>query len=510
MQLGADCERERQLSADAEAALARLEAERETLTREAAAGVERRSEVETRVSAAGTTLAASEARFGELTAALADLTAQRGQLEATIRGCDERRTKLEREHGQVTEELEKLIADAARAVDLEGLSAATAAAQEAVAAAEADTLRAEAAQSAARQALDVARQPLAEAERNAQRLETEAKTLARLLHVENKQMWPPVIDLLTVEKGYETALGAALGDDLDAPVEATAPIHWGGAAVDIADPPLPEGVAPLTSFVTAAPDAMARRLAQIGVVPRSEGPRIAGLLKPGQRLVSQEGDLWRWDGFAVAANAPTAAARRLAGRNRLADIEAELRTFRADLDARRQAVAAAESEVAETREAENDARGRWRAAQREADAARDRHAAAERELNRITSRRSALTEAQARVTTTLAETGEARAAAALALEGLAPSAAIEAELADTRTTVGADRVRLAEVRAEAQALAREIEIAERRLAAIAAEAEAWTKRREGAASQIATIEARLEETHTEHTSTRRHAGRVRG
>ena len=278
-----------------------------------------------------------------------------------------------------------------------------------IAAAEADTLRAEAAQSAARQALDVARQPLAEAERNTQRLETEAKTLARLLHVENKQMWPPVIDLLTVEKGYETALGAALGDDLDAPVEATAPIHWGGATVDAADPALPEGVAPLTSFITAAPDAMARRLAQIGVVARSRRRRGSPReLKPGQRLVSQEGDLWRWDGFAVAANAPTAAARRLAGRNRLADIEAELRTSRGDLDARRQAVAAAESEVAETREAENDARGRWRAAQREADAARDRHAAAERELNRITSRRSALTEAQARVTTTLAETQEAR------------------------------------------------------------------------------------------------------
>ncbi len=86
--------------------------------------------------------------------------------------------ELEREHGQVTAELDTLIADAARAVDLEGLAAAVAAAQAAVAAAEADALRAEAAQSAARQALDVARQPLGEAERNAHRLETEAKTLA--------------------------------------------------------------------------------------------------------------------------------------------------------------------------------------------------------------------------------------------------------------------------------------------------------------------------------------------
>ena len=69
---------------------------------------------------------------------------------------------------------------------------------------------------------------------------------------------------------------------------------------------------------------MGRRLAQIGVVDRALGPTLAAQLKPGQRLVSPEGDLWRWDGFAAASNAPTAAARRLAAKNRLADLDAEL------------------------------------------------------------------------------------------------------------------------------------------------------------------------------------------
>src|SRR6202035_5321855 len=199
----------------------------------------------------------------------------------------------------------------------------------------AEALRAEAAQSAARQALDVARQPLGEVERSTHRLETEAKTLARVLHVDNKKLWPPVIDLLTVDKGYETALGA----DLDSPVEPAAPMHWGGAPVDPSDPALPEGVQPLSGFITAAPDAMMRRLEQIGVVARADGARLAHDLKPGQRLVSQEGDLWRWDGFAVAAHAPTGAARRLAGRNRLADIEAELRISRTEVEARKVVVA---------------------------------------------------------------------------------------------------------------------------------------------------------------------------
>ena len=46
--------------------------------------------------------------------------------------------------------------------------------------------------------------------------------------------------------------------------------------------------------------------------------------RPGQRLVSREGDVWRWDGFTSAADAPSAAAKRLAERNRLALLEVEM------------------------------------------------------------------------------------------------------------------------------------------------------------------------------------------
>src|SRR6266481_3090903 len=500
VQLGADIERERKQSADAEAALTRLSAERETLAREAAASVERRASVEERANVADAALAANEKTFGELTAALADLTAKRAQCDSTIRDNEARRVRLARELGEVTTELDQLMADAARAVDIEALATAAASAQSAVTAAESEALRAEAAHSAARQALDVARQPLSEAERNVHRLETEAKTLARVLHVDNKKLWPPVIDLLTVEKGYETALGAALGDDLDAPVEPAAPMHWGGAPVDPTDPALPEGVQPLSGFISAAPDAMMRRLKQIGVVARADGARLVVALKPGQRLVSQEGDLWRWDGYAVAAHAPTGAARRLAGRNRLADIEAELRIVRADLYIRRESATAAEAEVATTRDAENAARARWRDLQREADAARDRHAAAERELNRITSRRSALAEAQARLTTAMAEADAACTAAAEARADLPPTADLEARLAETRAKVADDRGRLAQVRAEAQALARELELTQRRMVAIDSEVADWRARRDGAATQIATIQTRLAEAKTEHES----------
>jgi chromosome segregation protein len=500
VQLADDITREHRMSADADAALAKLAAERETLEEEAAATAERRASVDERVAEADSALAATEKTFGELTAALADLTAKKNQLTAATRSHEDRRRKLESEHASVTAELEKLIADAAAQVDIDGLSAAVAEAQAAVAEAEALTVRAEAAQSGARQALDVARQPLAEAERRTNRLETEAKTIAKLLQVDVKNLWPPVIDLLTVEKGFETALGAALGDDLDAPIEPSAPIHWAGVAPSADDPVLPEDVEPLSSHVSQAPAELSRRLAQIGVVARADGPRLAQLLKPGQRLVSTEGDLWRWDGFAVSANAPTGAARRLAERNRLVDVENELAVARAQLETRRAVAEAAEAEVATTGAAETETRNRWRELQRAANAARDRHAEAEREINRLTARRSALAEAQARLATGVAEATAAQEEAASALAELAPSDEMDAQLAEVRTRVADERGKLAEVRAEAQALAREVELAQRRLAAIATDAASWSERKASAASQIDALTTRHEEAAEERTT----------
>src|SRR5262249_59205649 len=108
-----------------------------------------------------------------------------------------------------------------------------------------------------------------------------------------KKLWPPAIDLLNVEKGYEAALAASLGDDLEAPVDPASPIRWAGATADAADPALPEGAEPLARHVTAPPE-LARRLAQIGVVDRALGPTLVAQLKPGQRLRSAAGELWRW------------------------------------------------------------------------------------------------------------------------------------------------------------------------------------------------------------------------
>ena len=272
-------------------------------------------------------------------------------MQSSIENQAERKQRLDNELAGIETELAELSGSSSDHPDLVILSTEAEAAQVAVAEADAAAMRAEAAHSAARQALDAVRAPLSETERRVQRLETEAKTLAKLLHVDTKHLWPAVIDELTVEKGYEAALGAALGDDLEAPTDPSARHAMGRCRERSARPDTAEGVEPLAAHVN-APQQLTRRLVQIGIVERGAAPELVKRLRPGQRLVSREGDLWRWDGFSVAANAPTGAARRLAGRNRLADIEAELQTVRGELDAKRANAEAAENDVAAAASAE--------------------------------------------------------------------------------------------------------------------------------------------------------------
>jgi chromosome segregation protein len=492
-QFAADLERERALAADAAAALQRLGAEETALAQQAQASAERLGSVNQRVAAADAALAASEKSFAELTRALADLIARRNQLEAAAADQKQRIARLATELADVEA---GLAAAEGSASDTAPSAAALAVAQAELAKAESAARAAEAEHAQAREHIERVRAPLLAAEQRVQRLETEAKTIRKLLAVETKNLWPPVMDALTVTEGYEKALGAALGDDLDAPVDANAPMRWAGASLDPSDPKLPDGVADLSAFVK-APAELARRLAQVGVVERKDGARLAALLKPGQRLVSREGDLWRWDGFAVAAHAPTGAARRLAERGRLQTIEGEIAAARADAVTKRQLGEVAETSLVAASTAETDARTSWRKAQDGVDAARENHAAAERDLSRHAARISALTEAKQRITLGRDEAIAARGEAETALLALADAAHLEGKLIQVEKVIARDREALAAVRVEAQAITREAELAAQRLQTIASERAAWDERKSGAEAQIVTLGQRTEEARRE-------------
>ena len=86
-----------------------------------------------------------------------------------------------------------------------------------------------------------------------------------------------------------------------------------------------------------------------------------------------------------------------------------------------------------------------------------------------------------------------------ALAALPAAADLETKLATINDVIDRDRDALAEVRVEAQAIAREAELADRRLRAIAAESVGWEERKTSAAAQIATIGQRTEEARSERT-----------
>ncbi|MGB9296191.1 MAG: AAA family ATPase, partial [Pseudolabrys sp.] len=194
-----------------------------------------------------------------------------------------------------------------------------------------------------------------------------------------------------------------------------------------------------------------------------------------QRLVSREGDLWRWDGFVAAAHAPTGAARRLAQRSRFAEIDVELGSARTEVEAKRHTLAMAQSAFAAASSAEIETRTR------------------ERDLNRQAARLSALAEARARLTMSRDEAASAQTEAESALGALASAADLETKLAQVRDDLAAKRARLAEVQAEQQAIVREAELADRRLASLAADKTGWVERQQGARNQIATLGQRLTE-----------------
>ena len=163
-----------------------------------------------------------------------------------------------------------------------------------------------------------------DAETSYNKLVAEENALKDLLTIGDPVLWPPLIDSLNVENGYELALSAALGDDLNAPLNQEAPIHWKTLAPFSSLPPLPNGLRPLSSVVE-APNQLSRRLSQVGIVEDEEqGDRLAGELSQGQRLVSPKGGLWRWDGYTIVGGTSKSSAVRLTQRNRLKNLRSKV------------------------------------------------------------------------------------------------------------------------------------------------------------------------------------------
>ena len=362
-QLAADIEREAGLNRDAGEVIGRLEWEIEQVSRAHEGHDERLSEAAEAAREAGAVLSDRETLLSEATEDSARLAARH---QSSVRMVQDTAVTLERADGEAAR---------ARAA-VEGADAAVTAADEGFAAAgEAREAAAELCERAeeALQATEEARGEAqgreaearsvrSEAEGEASALRAEVQALARLVERE-AQAGHQLLDRLVVEPGYEKALGAALADDLRVPeVGAGVRSGWGVLEPYVTPQALPAGAEALADQV-AAPEVLARRLSQIGLVSREKGFQLQPELKPGQRLVSLEGDLWRWDGFrAGAEDAPSAAALRLQQLNRLVQLKRDLEEVAATAEGARQAHESLQARLQDLARADQMARDARRAA----------------------------------------------------------------------------------------------------------------------------------------------------
>ena len=488
-QIAADIERERTLETDAAEALARLEAERGTLAAAQQDEAALREAAATALDAATRQVEDRETELQEATARLAETEARRSALTRRVSELGERIERLSARQAELEKER------TTRVVAM-GENATLTAAAQTVESVEAEAERARAAQEAAEMARTeteereaAARAGLQEAQAALAGLAAEERALAELLEPAEGHLFPPVIDAVTVDAGYETALGAALGEDLNAPVDSSAPIHWTRLPpVNMA--PLPGDALPLARFVT-APAELTRRLAATGVVEgKTDGARLAELLTVGQRLVSRDGGLWRWDGYTVLPGAPTAAATRLAQRNRLAKIRPRREEAERTIATARQALDDARSTHEAAVAREREAREALRTGFTALNTAREEHTRLTNARVAQESRLTALIEALETTQGDREETELTRDDAATELSRLDDPAAARESVGAMRAELGNLRATQAEWRSANDRLIAESERRSERLLAIEAEAASWRQRASGAESRLADLNER--------------------
>lgn len=491
-QIEQDTSREKEMSTDAEQTVLRLKTEADEI---GAALESEVGSVETAKTAVGETsdqLGTEESDLEKLTSEAAQLNTQRAAIERALQDAIDREQRLAQRLGEIRQNIAELEPSPEDAKKIDSARANVADARDLVDSAEKKLVEAEAKRGDAQNKEAMARDPLQEAESIVNRLRTEAKTLARVLQIEESSLWPPLIDAIEVEPGFEKALGAALGDDLDVPADTAAPIHWDTLPALDNPKALPAGTKPLSDFVK-GPSSLSRRLGQVGLVGKSQGKKLQKQLAQGQRLVSEDGDLWRWDGLTAAAEAPTAAATRLAQRNRLHELDGEIASAEQSAKAARDIFHDARQQAEDSVASEARLRQAVRDAQQALNVSRDGAQDFEKSAERNSSRLTALKEALSEIETDIAETIRRREDARQSLSEQADPEDLQVRIAEARELVGSLRVTLSVRRASFEGFDRERRSRQERLDTVSRELSNWESRKGSALEHIETLGSRRTE-----------------
>ena len=490
-QVSHDIARERNLAEDATQASERLTAEKTDIdtAREGEQAAIETATAELQETTAE--VAELEAQHTRLTEKLATDEAERTSLTRAVQDLEARIDRLSHRLRELSAQHRHLDREAAEASGLNEAEAALTKAEAAVQSARQHLEDTEVQSATTQDTSEEARHHMQEARVGLSRLEAEEQALAKLLETGEPEMWPPMIDKVSVQAGYEAALGAALGEELDASSDESAPVHWTLLDPIEGAPALPAGVKTL-SDVTDAPAALNRRLSQIGVVDDAvQGETLARTLKQGQRLVSRDGALWRWDGYTLSEGAETAAAARLEQLNRLKDVRAGLDESQATLDAA-QDVADQAREASETaRDTERAARQALRERETEHNGARDQVAAIRAKISEHNSKLESVGAAVQTVEHDIAEAQAHKDEAAGTLAGLPDTDLAREEVMKVREQLASVRAVHVERQGLHTSLIRAAEERARRLGDIQTELTSWVQRSDGATKRIEDLESRV-------------------
>jgi len=495
-QLAADIAREQQLIAGNASIVERLVDEEAELREALESATERAAELAEALASATTASAEAEHAMQALTAQRAEASASRQQLERFLADLAQRRLRLERQLADARAELVTIESRLAALPDPSEKEAELEAAEVAHADGEQAVAHGEMALSQARSVQQEARKPVEDARGRLRTIETEASTIARMLAASSSGGHAPVAEQIHADPGLEAALGAVLGDDLESALDRTAAAFWTMPGDAAGDPALPAGAVALIDHVR-APEELHRRLKQIGLVGAADGDRLRLSLRPGQRLVSREGTVWRWDGHVARAGAPSAAALRLQQKNRLRALEDEADEARIQLEDCEIRLNDATEQVRVGEERLNANREMVRLLARKLNEAREALLQAERASADLIRRKDAVEQQVAGFDAQAEEIGIAEEDARIALGDAPDLTDLDFRLREQSLAVAEKRAALAEARALNDSESRENDARRRRISAIVAERQVWREREASAAHQIETLSEREDEARIE-------------
>jgi len=348
-QFTSDVEHEKNQKIEANETIERLTSEYERHTTNMQNQEEFEKEAKEKVANSQNQVSDLEIKLSALTETVATQEANLRSMERNINNIKNRQAQLAGRKERFESDYTSLLEKTPQKTELEALSATIDATEQKYNDINVDLEIAEMVKTAAENALNEERETLQKARDAYKSLVAESEGLRRLLQKQQSDEYEPIIDKLEVESGLEKALAVALGDDLQASLNKSAPVFWRELiGVDNLNN-LPEQAQPLSKFVR-GPFALKRILSQIGVVENAEmAEDLMSHLYPGQCLVTYDGGAWRWDGLVITPGAENASAIRLEHKNRLSEIEEEIEVKKAILEE-------AELKFAEVNEKHSEAR----------------------------------------------------------------------------------------------------------------------------------------------------------